>query len=549
MNKLIILSYAVLIVLFTGCKDFLQEKPKDFFETSNFYVDEASLKTGLFGIYERLNYTYCDVNMAFMGTLGTDESLPLYYGAEVAEMYKYTAKSDFIVYENYYNAMYEGIARANFIIETAPKVLGVEENVVNQIIEEAKALRAYMYFNLVQNFGPVALLEESMKTVDNKLPRSPIADVYNLIVRDLNEALNSGYLLAEKSVSEPGRLSQNTVRGILGKVYLTMASSKKAGVIDRLMNQVGKEGYGYGAIDKSVKELYTLASNTLEPLVSLYTLNDSYGEVFCNDNKNKIEENMWELQFIDNEPGGSSWKKRLGILWFPPTESENVPSNASGWTQVNYTPYLWSSYANGDSRKDWNLVNYILFKGNESVKNFFNPADAQINEAFYSWCGVVKYRVDADAGLVDKVQMTNYGNLPLNTTILRFADILLAYAEAELGANDGPTAEAVNAINRIRNRARKSSDDSLTPDFKNYTLSTLTEDAILNERLLELCFENLRWYDLTRTGKLVEKYNEPTIVGNYKQGAMDEHNYLKPIPQSQIDRSQNKDGFFQNPQY
>lgn len=551
MKKIYIIVQILCLVVFSGCEDFLEESPKDFYETKNFYVDEASLHTGLLGVYERLSFSFFDVNMAFMGTLGTDESLPLYYGADVATMYKYVGGTDFIVYENFYRLMYEGISRAHFIMEEAPEVPGVSAEYVQQVINESKALRAFFYFQLAQNFGPVALLDKSMKQIDYTLPRSPLKDVYALILDDLNEALASGSLLAEKSAAEPGRLTQDAVRGILGKVYLTLASSKEAGVVDGLMNKIGKNGFGFDGIDTSVTELYALAASTLEPLVHKYQLNPEYGEVFCNDNKNVIDENMWELQYIDNEPGGSSWKKRMGVLWFPPSSAENMVSNASGWSQINYTPYLWNNYAIEDKRKAWNTADFIFFKGNEANPSYFNPNDGVFNEAFYSWCGIIKFRIDADAGLVETYDYVNHWNLPINTTVLRFADILLAYAEAEIGANNGvANNEAVDAVNRVRNRARGVDvDPNSTVSFPNYTTSNLTAEAILKERLLELCFENVRWYDLTRTGTLVENYNAPTIVGNYKQGLIDEDNYLRPIPQSQIDRSENSEGFFQNPGY
>lgn len=544
---------AILSVLFTlsSCKDFLTERPQDFFETNNFYTDRESLHTGLLGVYQKINQLYSNVNVAFIGTLGTDESLPLYYANEVAQMYKYTAKADFAVYEIWYTIYYEAIARANFIMEVAPSVPGVDNFYVDQVIAECKVLRAWSYFKLVQTFGPLALIEGSVKSIDYSVPRSPIADVYDRILTDLKDALASGSLLQAKPASESGRITQDIATAILGKVYLTMASSKKVGVTDRILSSIGKSGFGHASIPESVESLYGQASSTLKPLVDKYTLYPHYGEVFCNDNKNNIEENMWELQYIDAEPGGSSWKKRMGLLWFPPTDQENMLSNASGWSQVNYTPHLWALYKEGDARKRWNMVDYILFKGAEQDTVYFNPLDGSTNEAYYSWCGITKYRFDADASMVQLFNYRNVWNLPINTTIIRFADVLLCYAEAEMGRNGGAAnLEAVEAVNAIRTRARGIDiPEEATPDFKNFTVSDLTTDAVLEERLFELCFENVRWFDLVRTGMLIEKYHEPVIVGNYAQGTISENNYLLPIPQSQIDLSDNKEGFFQNPGY
>jgi hypothetical protein len=69
----------------------------------------------------------------------------------------------------------------------------------------------------------------------------------------------------------------------------------------------------------------------------------------------------------------------------------------------------------------------------------------------------------------------------------------------------------------------------------------------MEERKLELCFEGQRWFDLVRTGKLIEKYNEPQLSVEFKQAIITENYYLNPLPQDQLDLSTNPTGFFQNP--
>ncbi len=491
-----------------------------------------------------------------MGELGTDESIALYYGGDIASLYKYSFASNFGLISNCYNDYYVVISRANTIIDQANQLKNkLSPAFEAQVVNECKVMRAYAYFQLVQTFGPVTIIDKPQTTVDYGLPRNAVKEVYDFIIDDLASAINSHALLQSKSSTGPGRIIEDAAKGILGKVYLTMASSKKAGIVDKLMNSVGKTDYGYSAIPESATQLYQKADSVLSLLVGKYQLEPVYGKLFSSDYKNKLGENMWELEFSAITPAGLYFYKRYGILYFPQDNSNNT-TNASGWTQVMYTPYLFDLYSNGDKRKTWNLVNYMIYKSDTTTVTTFNPSDAETNEGYYSWCGVTKFRNIYAGSLIQQTNYTDVNNQPQNVVLLRYADILLMYAEAELGMQNGAaTQAAVDAVNLVRQRARGFDANnnpipaSATPDFKNFTTSTLTVDSLLRERMFELCFENHRWYDLTRTGTLIQQYNAPIIVGDYKQGIITDNNYLYPIPDDQIQRSTNKDGFFQNPGY
>ena len=165
--------------------------------------------------------------------------------------------------------------------------------------------------------------------------------------------------------------------------------------------------------------------------------------------------------------------------------------------------------------------------------------------------GVTKYRW----GATWKDEHTNfvYSNCPNNILVLRFADVLLMYAEADLMLNNGsPSDEGVEAMNRIVQRARGlnqgvavTEDD--TPGFGNYDTYTL-EDVLL-ERARELCFERWRWYDLARTGMLEHFLENRNGFSTTKTSFDSDKNYLFPVPLSEIQISTNKDGMYQNPNY
>src|SRR5690606_35006784 len=126
--------------------------------------------------------------------------------------------------------------------------------------------------------------------------------------------------------------------------------------------------------------------------------------------------------------------------------------------------------------------------------------------------------------------------------MMRYSDILLMYSEIEIRLNGGmATQPAVDSMNRIIDRARGLDSEGNpipegdTPFFRKYTIADLTLDDILKERMLELCFEGHRWFDLTRYGILIEKYNEPELHSNIKQAEISNNQYLAPLPQSEID--------------
>jgi hypothetical protein len=558
MKKVNLINSALLLtaLLFTSCEEFLIEKPKDFRTINNFYIDQESLNTGVLGIYERY-YSLYKAYEPFIGELGTDESVAQYYHREFNEIYKYNLSANHNVILRWYNIHYEMIARANTIINRAHSIPNVSEQYANTVVGEAKALRAWAYFRLAQTIGPLPLISEETTKVDYTIPRSPLKDVYALITSDLEYASKDGILPTEKSMNEPGRLTQSAAKAMLGKVYLTMASAKDAGVIDRLMNKVNKPGYGYGAISETSEQLYKKAELVLSDLLGKIHLEPIYGNVFLVEKKNSIPENLWELQFSALAPSGTYWQKVYGVMSFPFQFERDMYTNGSGLCQIHYTTALWKSYKEGDTRRDWNLVTYYLDYNQQpdSMKREFDPLEGEINGVVQSWMGITKYRFNTGE-LNNKIPYTDWSNLPMNFAVLRYADVLLMYAEANLQANGGIATQAgVDAINMVRNRARgvdnngNAVSEASTPEFKNFTISTLHFEDILEERKLELCFESVRWFDLTRTGKLLEKYNEPVIAGDYAQGLINEDKYLFPVPQAQIDRSTNKEGFFQNPGY
>lgn len=280
---------------------------------------------------------------------------------------------------------------------------------------------------------------------------------------------------------------------------------------------------------------------------------------------------MWELQANDGVSTSNTGQGFYFLFRYGAPQGGNSTPVVNGLFRcdVKFGGAMLIRSAGGfqedDQRKSWvlnggykslvvgvSVPQYIFQNYNVTTKKygFMNwtlerqESDWKLGGAvFYS--GVTKYRFNIADSLHVATTYRDNTSLPMNFTVIRYADVLLMYAEACYKANgDVATQAVIDCMNFIRDRARGTVTPSAT--LPKYT-DQITIDDILNERKLELCFESVRWFDLARTGKLFEKYNELPLSGTSSHPVItDEKYYLYPIPQAQIDGSLNKEGFFQN---
>lgn len=553
----------ILLPLLTGsCKKFLEEKPETQYTSDNFFVDKVTLDAGIVGIYSSakdLFGVYTNTPL-FMTELGTDEAMFKGSSGVRFNFDRHTfSVSEGAVYE-FWIRHYQIAARANNIIAAAGKLSSITEAERNVIIGEARFIRAFVYFRLVQAFGELPVIDEPITgDFDYSLPRSPVRDVYDLIVSDLSFASSAGVLPVAKTNN--GHANQWAAKSLLGKVYLTMASAKEA-------NRVP----GYQGIPESISELYSKAWEVLKDVKdnSGASLLPVYGDVFKIENKNTNAESIWELQFSPVVPYGTQWTKEYGMI-----ASGSINGNPAYYTnsligQCNlvYVPKFYKYYKptpkspDYDMRRVWNLTDSLVSVVNNTPSSTtyiwgstYGPD--KYNQTVLGRCGVTKYRWGSSWR---ETSAYLYSNCPNNVIVLRFADVLLMFAEADLGKNGMISEEGLEAINRVRQRARGLDaggapvQEADTPGFLNYQAGDITIEEILMERARELCFEFQRWFDLARTGKfeyfldLTRPAGNSNIV-NTATSFDPSRNYLFPIPQSELDLSTNKENFKQNPNY
>lgn len=567
----ILLSF-VLSWTWTSCSDFLTEEPKSQYTAQNYFINGPSLKAGVVGAYQAtIDLFVVNTNTPlFLPLLGTDE-MGFYFSTanstnvrNVVDKYAYTSTEGCI--QELWARYYKVIERCNVVIDFAPEISNITDHDRNLCLAEAKFLRAWSYFQLVQFFGDVPKITSRTTSFNYTIGRSPLNEIYSLIIEDLKYASTEGYLSAEV---KDGHANYWAAKTLLGKVYLTMASAKKSGKVA-----------GYSYIAEPVDTLYQWAYNELEDVMqeSDRDLMPVYGDLFRIENKNKNTESIWEIQFSPIEPYGTQWSKEMGLI------SSGYSGTAGGWRynawagqcQLKGLPSFRAYYAERDptmkydQRKRWNLMDSLV----TFDKNTGKPVKCQHiigtagvsassslfdngNSNLFNKTSITKYRW----GNSWKEEMPFiYSNCPNNIIALRYADVLLMFAEADMALNNGVvTSRGLAAVNQVVQRARGLKADNVTPlteaetpGFNDYTAETLTFDQLMKERSRELCFEFWRRHDLIRTGT-VEAYtairNLDTNTNSIKIYFDPEKNYLLPVPQYEIDNSRNKAGMYQNPNY
>jgi starch-binding outer membrane protein, SusD/RagB family len=456
----------LLAAMLPAC-NILDQQPESAFTETNFYKTAGDATSAVNAIYDPLpgNNMYSQIMLAYQDQ-GTDDC-EWGGGRNTAnqaknDVDKYTFTTATVYFYTTWSTCYQAINRANAVIARVPRI-NMDQTLQTRLVAEARFLRGFYYFTLVQLFGKVPLhLTETTSLTNLGLPRSPVEEVYARIIDDFTEA--ERVLPQKYTGTDVGRATQGAAKGMLAKVYLTRGEWQKA-------------------VDKC-EELMVLESQ------GVYGLWPNYSDVFLIANKNG-KESLFEAQALSGGYGEGTALE--GYL--------RPPFDRNGFGDDPVTENHYKAYTSRDKRRDVNVRLYTTAG---------TPA-APASIAFP--CYVAKYK--------DPTSTAN-GDGANNFIILRYADVLLMYAEAQYQLSEGST-EAYDAINRIRDRAGL---DDLTPGLT----QTQFRDSILLERRLELAFEGHRRYDLVRTGKLIEamKAQNPSILVEPKH-------YLYPVPQTERD--------------
>lgn len=403
---------------------------------------------------------------------------------------------DNVFVNNWWNGPYSVIAQANLVLDRVPAITPMDAAQKKRILGEAQFLRAWSYFYLVRLYGDVPLITTSVDATSPLLlpTRTSKDSVYTQIVNDLTAAEASGLPFADAT----GRASLGAVKSLLAEVYITMAGQP--------MNKGA--AYYKMAADKDNE---VITSNSFSLFTNYFDLHNVATE-------NKIE-HIFEIQYLS----GVADNPNQGILL------PNFKGISAYGTQIGSTvPTLqfYKSYEPGDlravDRQGFFYTHYYNGGSDTVLKDLSAPY-------IYKFFDVVANGTLGKAGTATS---------SLNWPNIRYAQVLLTYAEAQNESGGGPNQAAWNALNAIRTRAQLT-----TPALATFTQATFRE-AVWRERAHELCYEQKTWFDMVRTRKV---YNELTngfdnFVGHKfpdSGSVLAEKNLLFPLPTQEMQNNPN----------
>ena len=473
MKKINILSL-VIIFAFSSCNS-LDEEPKAFIASTNFYKTTEDADAAVIAIYNSINngtHTLYNRLIQISTEMATDdyEAGPRARNAHVRALSNLThdASNDRML--ELWRQSYDGINRANIAIDNISNNPNLNTQKDKDLVNEAKFLRAVLYFNIVRWFGGVPIVLHETTTLSPEalnVSNATEEAVYGQIEKDLIDA-------EALPVVQPikGRITAGAAKSLLSKVYLTEKKWQKAA-------EKSKE-----VIDSKVYDLF-----------------ENYADVFNVATKNG-KEHIFSAQF----KGLTNWNGNMLASTAAPT---SVPGIAGDQADALHTAGgLFQAFAENDKRK------YITF-----AVEFVSPTDGKT------------YKVAPHFNkYFDPATPASPGQSSKNTPIIRFAEVLLIYAEAENEQN-GPTAGAFAAIDRVRKRAGIGLLSVTSPAISKDNF----REAVFEERRKELVYEYQRWFDLARRGP---DYFVAKLKAAGKTNALPKHIHF-PIPQRELDLNPN----------
>ena len=500
-KKLIYMAALAAMMSLTACNDFLETAPADGKSVETIFADESEMKSLLTQVYSKMTTsglygstliyglnTNTDVEMS-----GFSSDIPNANGSDIG---CYEAKATWTTLKNVWNDLYNAINQCNDFIAKAEKsplfsttITADGPTETQQMYGEAKTLRAMLYLDLVRTWGDV---------VFTMTPTSVYDDFYNMGTTDRNTILST--LIDDLKTVEP---------------YMKYATDIDEGVerasrsyCQALIGQLAMYRAGY-ALRPSKETALGYAMTRADDYADYYKLADEYFKKVIDSKKHSLTSSFAKLW--EDECNWTAAKN--GEVIFEVPELKGTTGSLGYRVGVTITA---GSHEYGSSK------NYVNFPATYLYS--FDPADQRRGETV----SLVKY----DAKLNQQVDLLNSGknitgfsvakwsklkmktplgatsgdNTGINTIRMRYADLLLMYAEAENEVNNGPTAEAKEALRLVRSRAFTAEAQAEKVSAYIDALNTKEKffQAIMDERAWEFGGEGIRKYDLARWNKYSE---------------------------------------------
>lgn len=537
MQKTAFLLGGALLLILAACDSALEEDPTSFVGPSNFYNNAEDARAAVNGAYLGMNYV---VDWQYLQLIelpgpalhGSEQPAALDNPDGRLENWRWTASgANESKFETVYTEAYESISYANAVIDNVPGIENMDSELRERFVGEARFIRAVHYFNLVRLFGGVPLVRSKTEDLENLAqPRTPEDSIYAFIIDELEAASNTLPLKSEYSGSDAARASRGAAQMLLAKVYLRRGSLSAANGItgERELAQPGDYEAALGLIDEVIDSgEYRLPED----------VQAQYRDMFVEEVAG--EQNEEVLLAIQRDVA----LPQDGLVCQVATHDS--PFNITGTTNFASELPFYNSFDDADLRKGVSfLIEYEKDGSGERV--VYNQNDIDGDGYLQVTPTISKYYLQGgEEACVDD-----------NDFILfRYADLLLMKAEAINRSNGGPTAEAYDAINQVRERAGIEPLSGL--GYQGF------REALYEERSKELFFEHQGWFDaqrffdvatqtIRRHAELNDALNaELPGGGNYNFGPLDPQiddptDRLFPLPQLALDRNSELE---QNPGY
>lgn len=544
--KNLLLSIACLIFIVSSCEDILTEKPKSLVTAEGYYNTVQGLDKAVQAAYSHLRGWYGMEQAMFMTVPGTDlwtlgfggitnlPSLGL-YDANLIGSYGLTTSM--------WNNFYQGINQCNAVVARSENITVGNQRRLAEIVGEARFLRSLFYFHLVRQYGDVHFSLEETIGVETEAYRTPVATIYeNGIVPDLQFSIDH----LPETTGEYGRVTKPAAEALMAKVHLelenwSLAEQYAVNVIDNYDFELVKPYSDLWDINNQVNsEVILAAQYSTDPRISAIS---------------NITHVLFVAHYFYNPAIEASLEYGRGHNRFMPTnkllklfdQSKDARFHGSFKT-------LWMSNTTA-------VINgHTVNPGDTAIYIVTHPVldDIQATAPYWyidfndNWVGDMTYD-DMEIGgglrrwwpsLIKYYDPWRSAPFELRGTrdvnIIRLGEMYLIAAEAAF--QQGNSVLAADYINVIRRRAAIEGKEV----EMEVTEADINLEFILDERGRELAGEMHRWYDLKRTGKLLEYvhlYN-PDAAANIQP-----YHLVRPIPQTQIDRVSNPGDFPQNPGY
>lgn len=507
----LILSLILFSISFSCTDDFLTTKAESSSTSEAVFSDPTLAEGAVFGIYEKINNNSFNGRLWPFKGLNNDTEMHLASLGGLTEtnthrtiaVYNNKATDDFLGPAT--SDAFAAIERANICIDGLKKYGNPQPNTkLGYLLGEALFMRAWLYYELVNWFGNIPTRFIPLNKENLYIGRSDRDVIFKQILEDLklaSELLPWAGTTAETSTTL--RPNKAAAKGLRARIALAAGGYGYHIYGERNVAQLSTDP------DLTIEKTYTIARNECWDIIQNegkgFILEGNFEKIFkdnCQVNVSSGGESLFNLPFSYNARG--NWMVAAGVIHAGAAGSGNPTAGSDPYTNVymggthGVVPTLYYDFEKDDTRRDVSVVPFRWSNGKQELANVRRMTPGKLRA---EW-------IDLNKG-----KLTTNSNDGIPPIIIRYADILLMFAEAENEINGGPTSDAVEALSRVRTRAYNGVSQ------KTYVESVATDKttflkAIQDERRLEFVGETIRKYDLIRWNLL--KINIDNVMNDIR---------------------------------